>query len=153
MILLLAAVAASAQIQAFFQPPKGWVSIPVPPGAVAAGWAPPGHTESGENILVYVETVPKGTTFDSLVKRRTAEAFGQGHTIADSKAQTTCHGAQPGWTLDVRLPVTPQRTIEQVQHFALRGNSVYTVIYTHTAGTPISKVVLESIDSLCPAKV
>jgi hypothetical protein len=153
-IFLLAAATASALIHKVFQPPKGWAPMSLPQGgAVAAGWAAPDYSGTGENILIYVETVPKGTTFDSLVKRRAAESFGQGHTLASSKAQTTCHGTQPGWTLDVRLPVTAERTISQVQHFAMRGTSVYTVIYTHTAGTPIPKVIVESIDSLCPASL
>jgi hypothetical protein len=136
----------------YFRPPKDWTKMDLPPNApVDFDWLSPQYRGTGENIAIFVSSVPKGTTLDSVVREATAEALDQARSIASSKPQTTCRGMQAGWTLDVRIPIGPSRSISQLQHVALKDDRLYTIMYTHTAGAPISKAVLDSMDSLCPS--
>lgn len=135
----------------YFSPPKGWTPMNLSPDMhLDFGWLSPHYWGTGENIAVFVREVPSGLTLYSAVRKAAADTLEQGRSIAGSGAHATCHGEQPGWTLDVRIPISPQRAISQIQHFAVRENMMYTILYTHTAGDPINKIVLRSIDSLCP---
>lgn len=136
----------------YLTPPKGWTKMELPPNApVDFDWLSPRYHGTGENIAVVVGALPDAATLDSVVRDAIAQVHEQGRSIASSRSHATCHGAQTGWTLDVRIAVAPHRFVSQIQQFAVHNNKVYTIMYTHTAGAPIDKAVRDSIDSLCPA--
>ena len=99
---------------------------------------------------VWVRPIAPSSTLAEQVKKATTEETQGGRTVASSQSHATCDGAQPGWTIDFRLRISPSMTISQVQHLAVFKGHVYVIQFFHRADLPVDDVVQASIDSLCP---
>ena len=155
-------VTASAQPTAkppnppYMQPPVGRTSLgPPPPNApVDYGWVSPhfhdGSPHAGDSMEAWVRPISPTSTLTEQVKELTTEETHDGRTVASSHSHATCNGAQPGWTIDFRLSLSPSVTISQIQHLAVFEGHVYVIQFMHRADLPVDKAVQASIDSLCP---
>ena len=140
----------------YMKPPVGWRSLgPPPPDApIDYGWVSPhfrdGTPHAGDSMEAWVRPVPVNSTLADQVRELIADETQDRRVLASSHSHATCSGSQPGWTVDLRLALSPSITVSQVFQLAVSGGRVYVINFNHRADLPIDPSVQASLDSLCP---
>lgn len=145
-------VAASLGLPAGFVPPRGWIAKPLPADApVNFIWLSPrfGINGNGDNLTLTIHVLSTKTSLAE-EKRKAVNELSHEFTIVDSHAESTCRGSQDGWTFDARLRTASGAVVSQVNHLTILDGRLYAFIYTHPAGDPIDRAVVDSIESVCP---
>jgi len=98
----------------------------------------------------WVRPIPLNSTLADQVHELITEETQDGRVLASSHSHATCSGTQPGWTVDLRIGLSPVVTVSQVFQLAVWEGHVYIINFNHRADLPVDNVVQTSLDSLCP---
>lgn len=134
-----------------FQPPQGWAVMASPPpesGANAMWIAPDFRRGSGDNIALSMFAVPPEETLEHAARDMLRAQSGD-RTIVGSGARSSCGGRQSGWEIRMELPMI-MGSIGQLQHLAIKGHTLYSLMYTHDGTKPVPQTVRAAFDAFCP---
>lgn len=150
-VVLSAALDSALVVPRSFVPPKGWTQGKnLPPDGPDAVWLSPsfGVNGNGENLEVISHRVAPEATVASEARKAIQEMSSE-REITDSHSEPTCHGKEPGWMFEARLPLPNGTAVSQVYHISIVGGRAYGFIFTHKAGDPIETAVTDAIQTIC----